>query len=306
MNQLTRRRRIFSHHLMAGQAAFTHDRHRPRRRVGQAPHHHPEEAVYARRLPGEQHLRSVGTAKPRTVRSGASSRPGQRSLCERAGDLGEGGRAGLEVPSSARTPDTCRGAAYESVRRTRRADDYPCRLCTTPQRAYYWDHCHDHGLVRGPVCASCNTFEGNGMVFVNRPGSVEHLLECTICRAQHTLPRRHHEDVASCISRGSGTHSVTGSLYVFEFCTLESIPVGVWRSRRQRGWRLCVRVHARTRRSGRGSACCQPRVGLGAHGLRVTPTACPVRGARPTPGTGRASCPQSDHGVSRDTAKSGE
>lgn len=54
-----------------------------------------------------QHLRSVGTAEPRTVRSGASSRPGQRSLCERAGDFGEGGRAGLEVPSSARTPDTC-------------------------------------------------------------------------------------------------------------------------------------------------------------------------------------------------------
>ncbi|MEU4507721.1 endonuclease domain-containing protein [Streptomyces sp. NPDC024089] len=88
-----------------------------------------------------------------------------------------------------------RGAAYESVRRTRRADDYLCRLCTTPQRAYYWDHCHDHGLVRGPVCASCNTFEGNGMVFVNRPGSVEHLLECTVCRAHHTLPRRHYEDV---------------------------------------------------------------------------------------------------------------
>ncbi|WP_406016336.1 endonuclease domain-containing protein [Streptomyces sp. NBC_00984] len=75
------------------------------------------------------------------------------------------------------------------------ADDYLCWLCTTPQRAYYWDHCHDHGLVRGPVCASCNTFEGNGMVFVNRPGSVEHLLECTVCRAQHTLPRRHYEDV---------------------------------------------------------------------------------------------------------------
>lgn len=33
------------------------------------------------------------------------------------------------------------------------------------------------------------------MVFVSRPGNVEHLLKCTVCRAQHTLPRRHHEDV---------------------------------------------------------------------------------------------------------------
>ncbi|MER6499201.1 endonuclease domain-containing protein [Streptomyces sp. NPDC001455] len=88
-----------------------------------------------------------------------------------------------------------RGTSYKAVRGTRRADDYLCRLCATSQRAYYWDHCHDHGLVRGPVCASCNTFEGNGMAFVNRPGGVAHLLECTACRAGRTLPLRHQEDI---------------------------------------------------------------------------------------------------------------
>ncbi|MEV6497854.1 endonuclease domain-containing protein [Streptomyces prunicolor] len=29
-------------------------------------------------------------------------------------------------------------------------------------RASVWDHCHEHGHVRGPVCPSCNTFEGKG------------------------------------------------------------------------------------------------------------------------------------------------
>ncbi|MFC8095349.1 endonuclease domain-containing protein [Streptomyces sp. NPDC057301] len=31
-----------------------------------------------------------------------------------------------------------------------RADDYLCRLCAET-RAAAWDHCHDHGFVRGPL-----------------------------------------------------------------------------------------------------------------------------------------------------------
>ncbi|WP_043271977.1 endonuclease domain-containing protein [Streptomyces sp. CT34] len=81
------------------------------------------------------------------------------------------------------------GVLYESLRRTMRADDYLCRLCAQ-SRAFTWDHCHDHGYVRGPLCASCNTFEGKGVRFLLREGSVLHLLECRGCLEQKTLPRR--------------------------------------------------------------------------------------------------------------------
>ncbi|UKY55050.1 endonuclease VII domain-containing protein [Streptomyces inhibens] len=64
-----------------------------------------------------------------------------------------------------------RGVPYESLPRTMRADDYLCRLCGQ-SRAFTWDHCHDHGYVRGPLCASCNTFEGKGVRFLLREGSV--------------------------------------------------------------------------------------------------------------------------------------
>ncbi|MFJ4790833.1 endonuclease domain-containing protein [Streptomyces sp. NPDC088794] len=87
------------------------------------------------------------------------------------------------------------GVAYTSLRRTHRADAYLCCLCRE-SRAFTWDHCHEHGFVRGPVCASCNTFEGKGVPFLRRDGSVEHLLACRGCREASTLPRRFHLDVA--------------------------------------------------------------------------------------------------------------
>ncbi|MFI6658163.1 endonuclease domain-containing protein [Streptomyces sp. NPDC050523] len=87
-----------------------------------------------------------------------------------------------------------RGVAYSSLRRTHRADDYLCCLCRE-SRASIWDHCHEHGHIRGPVCASCNTFEGKGVSFLRRDGSVQHLLECRGCREARTLPRRFHVDV---------------------------------------------------------------------------------------------------------------
>ncbi|WP_313896198.1 endonuclease domain-containing protein [Streptomyces sp. YIM 98790] len=84
--------------------------------------------------------------------------------------------------------------AYSSLRRTHRADEYLCCLCCA-SRASVWDHCHEHGYVRGPVCASCNTFEGKGVDFLRRYGSVQHLLECRGCRETGTLPNRFHVDV---------------------------------------------------------------------------------------------------------------
>ncbi|MET8677119.1 endonuclease domain-containing protein [Streptomyces sp. NPDC004647] len=89
-----------------------------------------------------------------------------------------------------------RGAPYDSVPRTTRADSYLCQLCTEPRHASHWDHCHDHGYVRGPLCASCNTYEGLGLNFLTREGGLAHLLECRGCREQRTLPQRHHENVA--------------------------------------------------------------------------------------------------------------
>ncbi|MGW6941356.1 endonuclease domain-containing protein [Streptomyces xanthophaeus] len=89
-----------------------------------------------------------------------------------------------------------RGVAYRDLRRTMRADDYLCRLCQA-SRAFTWDHCHDHGHIRGPVCASCNTFEGKGVRFLQGEGSILHLLECRGCRDWQTLPQRYRLDIAS-------------------------------------------------------------------------------------------------------------
>ena len=32
---------------------------------------------------------------------------------------------------------------------------YRCSLCGQP--AVVWDHCHEHGYIRGPLCRACNT-----------------------------------------------------------------------------------------------------------------------------------------------------
>ncbi|MEW1552220.1 endonuclease domain-containing protein [Streptomyces tsukubensis] len=90
-----------------------------------------------------------------------------------------------------------RGVRYDSVRRRgTRADDYLCRLCKASQ-ASAWDHCHDHGHVRGPLCGSCNTREGKAppYSFLQLEGGTLHLLECRDCLEQRTLPRRFHPAV---------------------------------------------------------------------------------------------------------------
>ncbi|MFI2241233.1 endonuclease domain-containing protein [Streptomyces chrestomyceticus] len=91
-----------------------------------------------------------------------------------------------------------RGIQYDSRRRSSaRADEYLCRLCQATQ-ASGWDHCHEHGYVRGPLCGSCNTFEGKGHphTFLQEEGSTLHLLECRECLDRQTLPRRYHSAVA--------------------------------------------------------------------------------------------------------------
>ncbi|MFE6520849.1 endonuclease domain-containing protein [Streptomyces sp. NPDC057794] len=92
-----------------------------------------------------------------------------------------------------------RGVPYGQMRvRKLRADDYLCRLCQS-SRASVWDHCHGHDLVRGPVCASCNTLEGKGIpeLLLRREAVVAHLLECSRCREERTLPLRFCSAVAA-------------------------------------------------------------------------------------------------------------
>ncbi|MGW1601401.1 endonuclease domain-containing protein [Streptomyces eurythermus] len=84
------------------------------------------------------------------------------------------------------------GVAYTRVReRGPRAEDYLCAVCDPPRPAAAWDHCHEHGLIRGPLCGSCNTKEGQGKDFLARAGSVRHLLRCNGCRLSRTLPAHH-------------------------------------------------------------------------------------------------------------------
>ncbi|MFE7650198.1 endonuclease domain-containing protein [Streptomyces phaeoluteigriseus] len=102
-----------------------------------------------------------------------------------------------------------RGVPYGQMRaRKLRADDYLCRLCQS-SRASVWDHCHDHDLVRGPVCASCNTFEGKGIpeYLLQREEVVAHLLECTRCRGERTLPSRFHAAVAQAYLEAEARHA---------------------------------------------------------------------------------------------------
>ncbi|MGP8304435.1 endonuclease domain-containing protein [Streptomyces inhibens] len=73
------------------------------------------------------------------------------------------------------------GARYAPLPRPIRADDYLCQLCPEPRRASHWDHCHDHGYVRGPLCASCHAYEGLATGFLGVKAGLAHLLECRGC-----------------------------------------------------------------------------------------------------------------------------
>ncbi|MGP3737577.1 endonuclease domain-containing protein (plasmid) [Streptomyces sp. GDS52] len=88
-----------------------------------------------------------------------------------------------------------RGRLYASLPKNSQPDAFLCVLCTGPRQAMYWDHCHEHGFVRGPVCASCNTYEGGGYRFIDRPGAMQHLLRCKGCLRERTVPTRHHPDI---------------------------------------------------------------------------------------------------------------
>lgn len=59
------------------------------------------------------------------------------------------------------------GHLYTSDPASRKAQQWPqasrfvCASCVTAQ-ARVWDHCHEHGYVRGPLCNQCNTRHWRG------------------------------------------------------------------------------------------------------------------------------------------------
>jgi len=48
--------------------------------------------------------------------------------------------------------------ARSQYRKNDPASNYRCVACSQPASA--WDHCHEHGYIRGPLCARCNTNDG--------------------------------------------------------------------------------------------------------------------------------------------------
>ncbi|MGW1976680.1 endonuclease domain-containing protein [Streptomyces sp. NPDC001889] len=80
--------------------------------------------------------------------------------------------------------DQYSGTRYRSSRRPP-ATEYQCDLC--PDAAEFWDHCHDHGTVRGPLCRSCN---GSEYLWPHTHHGVRHLMRCPGCRTAGHPPLR--------------------------------------------------------------------------------------------------------------------
>ncbi|MGW5119334.1 endonuclease domain-containing protein [Streptomyces noursei] len=109
------------------------------------------------------------------------------------------------------------GVAYSRVReRGPRAEDYLCALCVPHRPAAAWDHCHDHGVVRGPLCGTCNTMEAQGKEFLAQEGSVQHLLSCNGCRRERTLPAHHR--IAALRRHLHREHGAPGCTWPMHFC----------------------------------------------------------------------------------------
>lgn len=61
---------------------------------------------------------------------------------------------------------------------------YRCVVCAA--QAVAWDHCHDHGYIRGPLCGACNRHDG--VVRASSRPPLEHLWRCPTCRAGRSIP----------------------------------------------------------------------------------------------------------------------
>lgn len=68
------------------------------------------------------------------------------------------------------------GIGYASV--------FKCVTCANA--AEVWDHCHEHGFLRGPLCRTCNTVtpKTNGEVWKRSENASKHFTECPECRKE--------------------------------------------------------------------------------------------------------------------------
>ncbi|WP_236653308.1 endonuclease domain-containing protein [Streptacidiphilus melanogenes] len=95
--------------------------------------------------------------------------------------------------------------AVLSRKRSLQVSEWQCAVCQEAPASVI-DHCHEHGYVRAPVCASCNTRErpnyvySNDVYVTNRYASLfqlraeawlTHWHRCSGCRARTTLPLAH-------------------------------------------------------------------------------------------------------------------
>lgn len=87
------------------------------------------------------------------------------------------------------TGQTIVGLRYSgSAVRRHPARNFGCALC--PRRAMVWDHCHEHGIVRGALCGRCNRRMCNvdaGICDPDWPGAFP--LSWELCRHGWTVGR---------------------------------------------------------------------------------------------------------------------
>jgi recombination endonuclease VII len=71
--------------------------------------------------------------------------------------------------------------ARSQYRKNDPALKYRCVVCSQPASA--WDHCHEHGYIRGPLCARCNANDGwLGNPYSRQPRPpLEHINRCKGC-----------------------------------------------------------------------------------------------------------------------------
>ncbi|MFJ1608472.1 endonuclease domain-containing protein [Streptomyces sp. NPDC088253] len=113
---------------------------------------------------------------PDTSRTRSEGVPGCTGLC--GGAVGARRTPWPSSKASYEEGHLCRVPYESSRRRNTRADAYLCSLCKeSPASA--WDHCHDHGFVRGPLCGSRNTHEAKASPdwFLRHEDNVLHVLE---------------------------------------------------------------------------------------------------------------------------------
>nr|WP_240929381.1 endonuclease domain-containing protein [Streptomyces coryli] len=79
---------------------------------------------------------------------------------------------------------------------------YRCTRCAV-RPALVWDHCHDHMMIRGPLCGTCNGAAAERRSARTADG-LRYLMTCPSCRATGMLPPRTLVDLAQDAATNEG------------------------------------------------------------------------------------------------------